>query len=52
MTVAFEFAFGRTVADMSWSELLADYDLRAGRLWPLVLAWIAAGPEIVRRLDR
>jgi hypothetical protein len=48
MTVAFEFGFGRAVAKQSWERLLADYDLRAGRTWPLVLAWIAAGPAVVR----
>jgi hypothetical protein len=48
LTVAFEFGFGRTVAHTSWDDLLADYSLRKGRLWPLVLAWIALGPAIVR----
>jgi hypothetical protein len=48
LTVAFEFGFGRRVARLSWDEWLADYDLRRGRLWPLVLAWIALGPAIVR----
>ena len=48
LTVAFEFGFGRAVAHTSWHDLLADYDLRKGRLWPLVLAWIALGPAIVR----
>jgi hypothetical protein len=49
MTVAFEFGFGRLVAKQSWDELLADYDVRAGRTWPFVLVWIAAGPEVMRR---
>jgi hypothetical protein len=48
LTIAFEFGFGRGVAHTSWEELLADYDLRKGRVWPLVLAWIALGPAIVR----
>jgi hypothetical protein len=48
LTVAFEFGFGHYVAHTSWRELLADYDLRKGRLWPLVLAWIALGPAVVR----
>lgn len=48
LTVAFEFSFGRTVAKQSWNELLADYNLRRGRVWPLVLAWIAAGPATTR----
>jgi hypothetical protein len=26
----------------------ATYDVRAGRTWPLVLAWIAAGPAVTR----
>ena len=48
LTVAFEFGFGRAVAKQSWDELLADYDLAHGRIWPLVLAWIAAGPAVTR----
>jgi hypothetical protein len=48
LTIAFEFGFGRGVAHTSWEELLADYDVRKGRLWPLVLAWIALGPAVVR----
>ena len=49
MTVAFEFGFGRLVAKASWEELLADYNLASGRLWPLVLAWIALGPEATHK---
>lgn len=48
-TVAFEFAFGRLVGRLPWSRLLADYDVTAGRLWPLVLATIAAAPLLVAR---
>jgi hypothetical protein len=50
MTVAFEFGFGRLVAKQSWEDLLADYDLAAGRTWPLVLAWIGLGPAVVRAI--
>jgi hypothetical protein len=52
LTVCFEFGFGRLVAGKSWRELNAEYDLRRGRPWPLVLAWIALGPEIARRTAR
>ena len=52
MTVGFEFAFGRLVAKQSWQDLLADYNLARGRTWPLVLAWIAAGPAVIRGLRR
>ena len=37
MTLIFEFGFGRLVAKKSWSELLSDYHLTAGRIWVLVL---------------
>lgn len=52
LTVAFEFGFGRYVDRKPWDELLKDYDLRRGRVWPLVLAWIAAGPAVTRELSR
>jgi hypothetical protein len=50
MTVAFEFGFGRAVAKESWEDLLADYNVARGRLWPLVLAWIGVGPVVTRKL--
>jgi hypothetical protein len=42
---------GRAVAKTSWQDLLADYNLAEGRTWPLVLAWIALGPAIVREVQ-
>lgn len=44
LTLAFEFGFGRYVSGLSWEALLADYDLRRGRLWPLVLLTTFAAP--------
>jgi hypothetical protein len=52
MTVAFEFGFGRVIAQKPWSELLADYNLARGRTWPLLLAWLTVGPEVTRRARR
>jgi hypothetical protein len=49
LTVLFEFSFGRLAAKQSWRELLTDYNLRRGRLWPLVLVWLAIGPELIRK---
>lgn len=46
LTIAFEFLFGHFVAKHSWSDLLADYNLLAGRLWPLVLLWVAIAPAL------
>jgi hypothetical protein len=44
LTLAFEFGFGHYVSGVGWDALLADYDLTAGRLWPLVLAATISGP--------
>ena len=51
MTIAFEFIFGRLAGGHSWKKLLADYNLLAGRIWPIFLVWILLLPWIVYRLD-
>ncbi len=51
MTVTFEFLFGHYVAGHDWWRLLHDYDLAAGRLWSLLLLWIACGPCLIHRLQ-
>jgi hypothetical protein len=50
LTVLFEFGFGHYVDGKSWSDLLENYNLASGQIWILVLAWIAAGPALVRAL--
>ncbi len=52
LTVAFEFLFGRHVAGASWESLLADYDLRRGRLWSLVLVTVFFAPWLVSLVRR
>ncbi|MCU0613436.1 MAG: hypothetical protein MUE60_16830 [Candidatus Eisenbacteria bacterium] len=52
LTVAFEFGFGRFVAGHSWSRLLHDYNLLAGRLWVCILLWIAIAPLVWSRRHR
>lgn len=37
LTIAFEFLAGHFVFGRSWNELLADYNLLAGRIWLMVL---------------
>jgi hypothetical protein len=44
LTVAFEFLFGHYVDGKSWGDLLANYALWRGRLWPVVLATIGIAP--------
>jgi hypothetical protein len=44
LTVAFEFSFGHWVDHKSWAELLANYEVWNGRLWPALLVILALTP--------
>ena len=50
LTIAFEFVFGHYVAGLSWSRLLSDYNVLAGRLWLLIPLWLAIAPYVFYRL--
>ncbi len=50
-TLAFEFSMG-AVSGLGWRQMLADYDLTRGRLWPLVLLAVALGPWATDRIVR
>lgn len=52
LTLVFEFALGRVVSGLSWREMIAEYDLAAGRLWALVPLWVAVAPYFFFRLWR
>jgi hypothetical protein len=49
LTVAFEFLFFHYVGGHPWPALLANYDLLNGRIWVLLLAWIAIAPYVFDR---
>ncbi|QID19841.1 hypothetical protein G3580_12880 [Nitrogeniibacter mangrovi] len=51
LTVAFECLFFHFVAGHPWSALLANYDLSAGRIWVLLLLWVALAPSLFFRLQ-
>jgi hypothetical protein len=51
LTVAFEFLFFHYVAGHPWSDLLENYDIVHGRLWPLILIWVAVAPYVFYRLS-
>ncbi len=50
LTVAFEFLFFHYVGGHSWAELLANYNVLKGRVWVVVLAWVAIAPYVFFRL--
>jgi hypothetical protein len=50
LTVAFEFLFFHYVGGHPWQVLLANYDMSKGRLWPLLLLWVAVAPYLFFRL--
>lgn len=49
LTVTFEFLFGHYIVRRSWSQLLSDYNLFAGRIWLLILVWITVAPLLFYR---
>lgn len=51
MTVAFETVMTRAARN-PWHAVFADYDLRRGRLWGLVVLWIGVLPALARWLRR
>ncbi|MDH3311404.1 MAG: hypothetical protein OEN49_07990 [Gammaproteobacteria bacterium] len=51
LTVTFEFLFGHFVAGHSWLRLRQDYNLLAGRVWILLLFWVAVAPYIFYRIN-
>lgn len=51
LTVAFEFLFFHYAAGHPWTELWANYDIASGRLWPLIVLWVAFGPYVFYRLS-
>ena len=52
LTVAFEFLFFHFVGGHSWSALLANYNVFEGRVWVVVLLWIAAAPYVFVQIRR
>jgi hypothetical protein len=51
LTLTFEFAVGHYGFGKAWSELLADYDLRRGRVWLAVLVVTLLAPLVALRLS-
>ncbi len=50
LTLTFELVVGHYGFGKAWSELLADYDLRHGRIWLAVLAVTLLAPGWTARL--
>jgi hypothetical protein len=48
LTLLFEFGFGR-MRGMTWTQLLEDYNVLAGRIWPAVLMVTFLAPLIAGR---
>ena len=50
LTVAFEFLFGHYATGHSWDELLQQYNVLAGNLWPFALLAIGLSPWVAFKL--
>ena len=51
-TVVFEFVAGHYLFHHPWSKLLADYDVRQGRVWVVVLIATLVAPRCAARTRR
>jgi hypothetical protein len=51
LTLAFEFLAGHYLFGTPWPQLLADYNVAQGRIWPLVLVTTFLAPWVVFRLS-
>ena len=49
-TILFEFGFGHFVDGKRWGELAHDYNIFAGRLWPIFLGIEALAPLMIKHL--
>ncbi len=47
MTICFEFLFFHYIGGKPWEVLLHDYNIFEGRIWVLVLMWVAVAPRII-----
>ena len=52
LTIAFEFFMGLVLQKRALARVLADYNLRAGRVWVLFLLWLAVAPWLFLSLQR
>jgi hypothetical protein len=46
------FIVGRLMGHHSWNEILANYNIAKGNLWPLVVIWVGLLPPIIFRYSR
>jgi hypothetical protein len=51
LTVAFEFLFFHYAMGHPWSRLLYDYNILAGRVWVVILIWVAVAPYVFYRMQ-
>ena len=52
LTIAFEFTFGSLVMGNSLATMIADYNILAGRTWPIFLLGVLLSPIIAGRKIR
>ncbi len=50
LTLAFEFLAGHYLFHKAWATLLADYDVRRGRIWVLALVMTLLSPLWLARI--
>jgi hypothetical protein len=50
MTIIFETGLGRYVLGNPWSQVLRDYNVLEGRVWPLFVLWLTVSAYVFYRI--
>lgn len=50
MTIIFETVLGHYVLGNPWSQVLRDYNVLEGRVWPVFLLWLAVSPYVFYKI--
>ena len=52
LTIVFEIGMARLFQNRDWSYLFRDYNILEGRVWILVLLWVAIAPSLFYKIQK
>ncbi|MGA9108850.1 MAG: hypothetical protein ACLPSL_09400 [Smithella sp.] len=52
LTIVFEIGMARLFQNRDWSSVFRDYNILEGRVWILVLLWVAIAPSLFYKIQK
>ena len=52
LTIVFETGMARLFQNRDWSSVFRDYNILEGRVWILVLLWVAIAPSLFYKIQK